>query len=315
MRYIYLLLLVFLFSFCSQKTKQAVAQTDATVKTLKEKETINSLLWEISGKELSKPSYLYGTIHMIDKDDYFLTDATKVAFDKSEKVAFEINMEEMSDMSVIFSLMGKIMMADGTTLKDLLSEEDYDFVKKKFKEMGLPIAMLGRMKPMFLSTFAAGAEGGGGEPGGMGMMGGDMVSYEMKFMEMAQTNQKEMAGLETIDFQLSMFDSIPYKAQAEMLVKSLKASSEGADQLKEMVDLYKNQDIEGMQTMFNAEQGGLDGYQDVLLVQRNENWIPIMEDMMTEQITFFAVGAGHLGGEKGVIDLLKEAGYTLKPLF
>ncbi|MEL6485396.1 MAG: TraB/GumN family protein, partial [Bacteroidota bacterium] len=249
-----------------------------------------------------------------------LTDATKVAFEKAEKVAFEINMEEMSDMSVIFSLMGKIMMSGGTTLKDLLSEEDYAFVEKKFNEMGLPIAMLGRMKPMFLSTFASGADSGGDTGGGGGMGGllgggGDMVSYEMKFMEMAQGDNKEMAGLETIEFQLSMFDSIPYEAQAEMLVESLKANNNGNDQLKDMVNLYKNQDIEGMQKMFDAEEGGLDGYQDLLLVKRNENWIPIMKEMMMTKSTFFAVGAGHLGGKKGVIDLLRQAGYKMKPLY
>ncbi|MEL6865705.1 MAG: TraB/GumN family protein, partial [Bacteroidota bacterium] len=72
--------------------------------------TAKSLLWEISGKDLQKPSYLYGTIHMIGKEDFFLPDSTESTFARSEKVVFEINMQEMSDLSVIFTLIGKIMM-------------------------------------------------------------------------------------------------------------------------------------------------------------------------------------------------------------
>ena len=99
-----------------------------------------------------------------------------------------------------------------------------------------------------------------------------------------------------------------------MLVESLNAESEGSDQFKEMVDMYLNEDIEGMQAMFENEDDGMAEYEDVLLVNRNRNWIPIMEGMMKEKPTFFAVGAGHLGGKNGVIKLLRKEGYTLKPL-
>ncbi|MEM1319975.1 MAG: TraB/GumN family protein [Bacteroidota bacterium] len=267
----------------------------------------NSLLWEIRGDSLEQPSYLYGTIHMIGKDDYFLTDSTKAAFDRAERVTFEINMEDMTDFSVIFSLMTKVMMNDGVTLPDLLSKEDYAFVEKKFKEMGLPMMMLNRLKPMFLSVFASGDM----EPGGLS--NGSLVSYEVEFMEMAQQDKKEMAGLETVEYQMSMFDSIPYKAQADMLVESLKAGNDGSDEFAEMVKMYKTQDISAMQKMFDDGGGGVGEYEDLLLGNRNRNWIPIMAKMMKEKPTFFAVGAGHLGGKQGVIQLLRDAGYTLSP--
>jgi len=310
--YILLFFVAFTVVSCSKKTQQASAATDTAVQIVAAKSDFlpkeKSLLWKISGKDLSTPSYLYGTIHMINKDDFFLTSPTKSTFKEVNRVAFEINMEDLSDMSVIFSMMGKIMMAEGTTLKDLLSEEEYDFVDEKFTAMGLPLSLLGRMKPMFLSTFAAGGEGGGD------MMNGSMVSYEMEFMNMAKEQGKEMAGLETIEFQLSMFDSIPYKDQAEMLVESLKSTDSGSDQLEQMINLYKSQDIQGMQSMFEEEGGGLEGYEDILLEGRNRNWIPIIEKMMDEKPTFFAVGAGHLGGETGVIALLRKEGYAVEAI-
>lgn len=271
--------------------------------------SIKSLLWEISGKDLEKSSYLYGTIHLIDKKDYFLTDATKYAFDQSERVTFEINMKDMTNLGAQFSMMMKAFMKNGTTLRDLLNEEDYQLVKTHFDDMGLPLAFLERIKPMFLSALAAGDI----SPDAMGS--GEVVSYEMEFMEMADDSKKEMGGLETAEYQMSMFDSIPYDAQAKMLVESIKAEDSGSGELEKMIELYKTQDIEGMQTMMGEDEEGIAKYEELLLINRNKNWIPIMEEMMKDKVTFFAVGAGHLGGKKGVIELLRTEGYVLKPLY
>lgn len=270
----------------------------------------NSLLWSISGKELSDTSYLYGTIHMIERKDFFLTEFTKKAFSDSKQVAFEIDMNKMNDLSVIFSLLGKIMMADGMTLDKLLSEEDYAIVKNHFETIGLPMLIFRKVKPMFLSTMASGDMMGGGSD----TTASEIVSYEMEFMEMAKFQEKEVFGLETIEYQMSVFDSIPYKDQANMLVESIKAEESGGTEFDEMVELYRNQDIIGMQTMFQADEEGIGKYEDVFLKNRNENWIPVIEGMMKQKPTFFAVGAGHLGGSIGVIALLREAGYIVKPL-
>lgn len=269
-----------------------------------------SLLWEIAGKGLDTPSYLYGTIHMIGKEDYFLTEAAQKAFDESSRIAFEIDMEDMMDFSKLMPLMMKAFMTGDTTLPDLLSEEDYAMVKQHFESIGLPMMFVDRIKPMFLSMM------GQGDMLSMDMNGAeaDIVSYEMEFMKMAQEKKKPIDGLETAEFQMSMIsDSIPYEVQAKMLIESIKAEDKSTDQFEEMVKLYKAQDIEAMQSLMDAEES-LSDYGDLLLVQRNRNWIPVMSEMMSEQPTFFAVGAGHLGGEEGVIALLREAGYTLRPL-
>lgn len=268
----------------------------------------NSLLWEITGAGLETPSYLFGTIHMIGKKDFFLTDAMKASFAKTQRVAFEIDMEEMSDFSTIMPLMMKTFMANGTTLKDLVSEEEYTMVKEHFQDMGLPMMLLDRIKPMFLSAMTSGDMFNAEETPDA------MVSYEMELMKMAQEQEKEIDGLETAEFQMSMFDSIPYDAQAKMLVESIKTNQSGDDQFKEMVEMYKNQDIHRMQSMLKDEDEGIADYEDLLLAGRNRNWIPIMAEMMAQQPTFFAVGAGHLGGKAGVIALLRQKGYEVKPI-
>lgn len=303
----FLLIHVFVFLFTLPLVAQVgVAEIIDTQKVIQEVE--NSLLWEIKGKGLKEPSYLYGTIHMIGADDFFITEATKEAIENSERMTFEINMEDMNNLTVMFSLIGQVMMDGGMTLGKLLSEEDYGLVKNHFEEMGLPLFLLERVKPMFLSAFAT------GEGGGEGMQSGAIKSYEMEFMELAKKYEQEMAGLETIEYQMSIFDSIPYPAQAEMLVESIRGTNTEDDQFEEMVELYKNQDLQGMQEMFAAEEGGLGGFEDIMLNNRNRNWIPVMEEMMADKKTFFAVGAGHLGGVFGVVNLLREAGYEVSPV-
>jgi len=267
----------------------------------------NSLLWEVTGKGLEKPSYVFGTIHMIDREHYFLTDAAKQAFDKVYNVTFEIDMEEMTDLGTLMPLMMKAFMRGDTTLRDLLSEEKYTLVSNHFQEIGLPMMFVERIKPMFLSALASGDMS---DPTAQQ----DIVSYEMELMEMAQEKEKEIMGLETAAYQMSMFDSIPYRVQADMLVASIQDQSGGSEQMERMIELYTTQNIEGMQSLMEEDQDVLD-YQDLLLVTRNRNWIPVMEKRMADGPSFFAVGAGHLAGTEGVLRLLIEAGYSIKPLF
>ena len=294
------------------KTKAPDKTAAAAIGTAEKSDNAKSLLWEISGKDLKKPSYLYGTIHIIPKADYFITEATQKAFDTSQKVTFEINMKEMNNPMALMGIMGKAMMADGKKLKDLIKEEDYKLVQRKFDTLGLPLKMLERMKPMFLSVMM----GTDGEKISMeNNPANKSTSYEMEFMQMGEKQKKDFEGLETIEFQMGIFDSIPYKVQAEMLVKTIKSGGSGDADLKKMVDMYKKQDIDAMSKMLGSgEESDLAGYEKMLVVNRNRNWIPLMAKSMREKTTFFAVGAGHLGGNLGVVNLLRKEGYKLKAL-
>lgn len=269
----------------------------------------SSLLWKISGKNLTVPSYLFGTIHMIGKNDYFFTETMQEAFDAAEQVTFEINMEEMSDMSAMMPVMMKAFMSNNTTLKDLLDEASYQIVEDHFSKIGLPLMLLERIKPMFLSALSA-----------EDLMKAqtdneEVVSYEFELMDMARSQNKTIDGLETAAYQMSMFDSIPYDVQARMLVASIQQNDQGADEdYRKMIDLYKAQDITAMGSLITEEGDELANYEQLLLTNRNRNWIPVMANMMSKKATFFAVGAGHLGGSKGVIALLRQAGYTVTSL-
>lgn len=310
-RMIYWLLLAAV-SLVACKTQQNIADQEGSVSVQNASEESvleNALLWKIEGNDLEQPSYLYGTIHLITEEDFYWPSGTLAAFDASDKVAFEIDMDDMFDMSKQMSMMSRAFMNDGKILKDFYSSEDYGIVKAHFEEMGIPLFFLERLKPMFLTVFASGdVEFGGDLSGGSGMR-----SYEMELFDLCQESNKEVSGLETIEFQMSVFDSIPYQVQADMLLETIKSADVEDDSFKMMVDMYRNQDINKMVSSM-AEDESIKAYESILLDNRNSNWIPVMSDMMKQNSVFFAVGAGHLGGEKGVINLLKKAGYTLTPL-
>jgi len=301
---IFLLTFIIAFSSCKTTKDQVAAKSEM----IKNDKLEDALLWKIDGNGLTTPSYLYGTIHIINADDYFLPEGTLTAIDASKKMVFEIDMTEMSDMGAIMGMMDKIFMKDNQTLKDLLNAEDYKVVEDHFAKIGMPLMMLERMKPMFLSVFAS------GDMDPQGLQNGTMKSYEMEFMEIAQNSKMPMAGLETIEFQLSVFDAIPYTAQADMLVESIKDGDAGNDEFAKMIEMYKSQNISAMISMITDEDQSLSEYEDVLLSKRNTAWISGMKTMMAEMPTFFAVGAGHLAGKKGVIQLLRNEGYKLTPI-
>jgi uncharacterized protein YbaP (TraB family) len=269
-----------------------------------------ALLWKIVGKGIKEPSYLFGTIHMIDKDDYFLPSGFDEAFESCDQVVFEIDMDDMTDMSAIMSLLTDIVMKNGMTLNKLLSPSEYKEVSAYFENMGLPMFLLNKVKPMFLFMLAD------VNMNPEEMQSDEIVSYEMNIYDKANEENKEVGGLETMAYQMSLFDSIPYKDQAKMLLDAVRGTStEEGGSLDETAKLYKEQNIEAMVAMMSEDEGsGVAGYEDILLNNRNNNWLTVMPQKMTKGPTFFAVGAGHLGGPNGMVRLLKKAGYTMTPV-
>ncbi len=137
---------------------------------------------------------------------------------------------------------------------------------------------------------------------------------EEELLKIAKENKKEIKGLETMEFQASVFDSIPYEWQAKELLKNIDSFSTYKNEFDEMIELYKNQELDSMQSMVGANEFGSDKYEDILLKDRNKKWVKELSEIMKNESVFVAVGAGHLGGDYGLINLLKKDGYIVTPL-
>ncbi len=285
-----LLALLLLFSACKA---QPVLKTNADN---------NTLLWEISGNGLKSPSYLFGTFHLICKNDIPISAQLQEAVKATSLMYMELDMDDPATMLGGLMLMG---MRGDTTLKDLYTAEEYKKVADFFKDtLHMPIAMLGSTKPFFLSA----------------MMYPKMLAcktatgVEEELMKLAKNNKKEIKGLETMAFQAAVFDSIPYTVQAKELLKSIDSLNKYKLYFDTMVQVYKSQQLTKIEEQFTKSEFGMEENQDILLDNRNKNWVMQLKKIMPAQTVFIAVGAGHLVGEKGLITLLRKEGYTLRPI-
>jgi len=258
---------------------------------------MDALLWKVEGKDLTDPSYLYGTIHIISQNDFFLTDATKAAFDESQKIVLELDMD---DPMMPMQMMQYANMQDGQTLDQLLSEDTYQKLDELVKKnMGMGIGMFNKWQPLlayslFIQEFIDGA----------------MASYEQSFMQMAQESDKEILGLESVKEQIDAIAAIDYETQAAYLTEQINDMKAQKELFRTMVDLYKQQDLDALERYVVESEGG-EQFAEHLLKERNEKWINRIHEQAKKEPSFFAVGAGHLGGEYGVIRLLRQAGFTV----
>lgn len=260
----------------------------------------NSLLWQIEGEGMEKPSFLFGTIHAICEEAFFLPDGLEESLKASDKLVLELDMD---DPAMTMALMQGSLMKD-TTLRDLMKPEAYQEFRQKLRtRYGIELDMVNKMKPIMLSTLLISRSANC-----------ETISYEQKLLEMVQQSGKEIGGIEKVQEQVAIFDSIPYSKQLEILKEMIDQPEEYEKMYGEMVEKYQTADLEELQSFMSENMAEYQAFEDALLIERNLRWIPRMEQMMLQSPVFFAVGAGHLGGEQGVINLLREAGYRVEPV-
>lgn len=255
----------------------------------------NSLLWEVSGKGLKKPSYLYGTIHMICSKDYFLSEKTKKAFDVSDKLYLEINFTDPNEMSQMQQLaMGKEPLSKKLTREQLAK---LDSILKKSTGMGVQqvdsFSLLTVLSLISMKSFGC----------------ADLKFYEMEFSEVAKKRNVSIYGLETVKSQFEMLENA---YSNDEILKLLEEST--AEESEQLVTAYKDENIDSMYALTTDEKFTSEKTKKQILDNRNVNWVKAMPELMKQNSAFFAVGAGHLGGELGVINLLRKEGYTVKPI-
>jgi uncharacterized protein len=268
--------------------------------------TDNTLLWKISGNGLEKPSYLFGTIHMICSQDAGLSDNMRKVISECDEVYLEVDMNNLIEMMAAVS---KMKMRGDTTLKDLLSTEDYNKVKAYFKakETLLPFSMLETYKPIVAASTLQETD----------LPCEETSMMEQVIMDEAKQYKKRVRGLETMSYQAGVLDSIPYKLQAEQLVQYIDKANKGetADsEFAEMFKAYKEQDLAKLEKLMVSMDAGMSSFIDILLYHRNLNWAKKLDDLLPKKSLLIAVGAGHLPGEKGMINLLRKQGYKVTPL-
>lgn len=257
-----------------------------------------SLLYKIEGNNLEQPSYVFGTMHVLCQQDFKTSDSLLQAFADSEKVVMELN---LSDSSVAQKMNQMVMNPEGPYLDQYLSPEQLttlgDFVQA---EAGVELTQIAAMRPFVISSMLVTQQ----------LDCAQTASYELFLTMQAVSNQKPIIGLETVEYQFGIFDQIPLREQTQWLWEMAEDPEKSKNLLVKLKDTYLAENAEQLHQLI-VDQPEYEEYTDMLLYQRNENWIDQLETEFQSAPTFVAVGAGHLGGERGVLQLLRDAGYSV----
>jgi uncharacterized protein YbaP (TraB family) len=267
-----------------------------------------SLLWKIYGNGAKDTSYLYGTIHMIEKKDFVVSKTLKNRFKKTESLVMEIQLD--MDPAAKAFIKDNALYPNGKSIKDYLNETDYNYFQTYLKDsmkMGvIKVKICEMMRPFYAQSLIMADQMKNSE------------SYEKSFHKMAK--KKEKLGLETIQEQMSILASGELDVQVKDFIRDIKDGKLNASsEMAKLVSFYKNQDIQGlyneMIVSMEKDGGKIGGVtKEDFLDNRNKRWIPKLADFMKNKTLFIAVGAGHLAGEFGVIQLLRNQGYTVLPI-
>lgn len=255
----------------------------------------DSLLWEITGNGLEKPSYVFGTIHMICEEDYFMNDKIENALNESDVLITEINFTNMEEMM----LMQQAMQSE-KPLKERISKDQFDRLQSLLKEkLDMDISMFENVSESGIASLitlkAFPCE--------------NIKVYEMELLQKAMLGQKQFNGLETVSEQMQVMQD---HLNMDASIKLLEELGSTEDMTNEMVSLYKKQSIDKLlDLMKDSSYMDAQAYED-FVVTRNNNWVKKMPELMKTSSTFFAVGAAHLGSNDGVLQLLRALGYKVE---
>jgi len=269
-----------------------------------------SLLWKISGKDLSKPSYLLGTFHLKPGEFLDSIPRAKAALDACEQVVGEVNMSDMAAM--MMQMQQAMMMTPDTTYKMLYSEEEYQLVSGKLAALtgGAGLDQMAMLKPAAIQLTII------------------SLTYMKYFPDINLTNvldiriqseatkaQKPVLGLETIDDQIHvLFGVMDLQRQADALLCGMKHLDESMGLISELINDYAEADLNKLLLRMEESEfcPSLPVETDALNKDRNNAWMKKLPDIMKDKSSFIAVGALHLAGKDGLLNLLEKAGYIVE---
>lgn len=279
------------------------------------------ILYKITGKDAKNASYIIGTYHLADASFTEKIPGLQTALAETEQVYGEVNMENMMQPASIQKMTTAMMLPEGQTLKTVLTPEQFGKVSAFAKElMGVGLdndmvfSQLGKMSPKALATqftlllFIKNSATPFNPANGL----------DNFFQMQAKQNNKPIGGLETIDFQIeTLYKSTPIERQVEELICLVDNKEYNLMMVQEISKAFYAQDLQAIEKAadekLNNSCDSTPEEEETLIYGRNDNWMKLMPGIMAEKPTFFAVGALHLVGERGMLAQLQKAGYTVTP--
>ena len=263
-----------------------------------------SLLWKISGNGIKDPAYLYGTMHTGDSRVIALSEKARPYFNNAKAYAMELDPAESMDMG----LLSRLMMGKDYSLRKMLPAMEYAFLDSIVtKQIGFSMALFDNVAPVFVMTIFESMSLGLSDSS----LNGNTQVLDLYFYDQAKKAKKKIIGIETADEQLDALGTLGYKEQADLLVEEMKASENNAQDGKDVLRYYLNQDLDSLSATDNDAKMP-DKFYKALVTDRNKRMADRIAKFIKDQPTFIAIGALHLPGQQGVIELLRKKGFTVE---
>ncbi|MEX1198039.1 MAG: TraB/GumN family protein [Pseudohongiellaceae bacterium] len=252
--------------------------------------------------------YLAGTIHLLRQSDYPLPPQFEQAYEASDRLYFETDINALNDVSLQSTIMQQLTYQDGRTVRDVLNDEAYAALEEYVSEAGMPMAMLQNFKPGLLYSTLSVVE--------FRKLGFTPQGVDMYFNTRAMGDSKATAELESIQDQIDMLAAMGEGNESDFILYALEDFEQAGEQVEIMVEQWRSGDMQAMQELFVADMKAEapESY-ETMLVERNHNWIPVIEEALRDEGTAMVlVGVAHLPGEDGLLGLLEDRGYSISPL-
>ena len=252
--------------------------------------------------------YLVGSVHMLTSDFYPLPAALDAGFKASDLLVEEANLAEMLSPNMQFSMLSRGMLPAGQTLDKVISPATLALLNQRSGALGMPIETLKQFKPWLLAMTIEAME--------WQKAGFDAeLGLDKHFFDRAQVESKSIQGLETTDFQISLFDGMSMEQQDRFLAETLKGVATETASVSKLAASWKIGDAAAIERLVLADVKGDPFVYDRLLVGRNRTWLPKIEALFSRpRPAFVVVGAAHLVGPDGLLAMLKAKGYQLVQL-
>jgi uncharacterized protein YbaP (TraB family) len=264
-----------------------------------------SPVWEVE-KDGAK-IYIGGTIHILREQDYPLPEQFQTAFNHSEILVTELDLKEMTSPANMEKLMKAMMYDDERTLKTVLNKDVYNDLDSVCRQFGMNLLTMDKFKPsMVIMTLTFQA---------LNKIGVKSEGVDLYFANKAVTDNKSFLFLETFDEQLSFIENMGKENVDEFVRYSIRDLEEQLESFDDLIDEWKAGKSESMLAqLLKVEQDYPEIYK-TLLVERNNNWIPLLESYFeTPDIEFVLFGAMHLYGSFGILQQLQSKGYSIRQL-
>lgn len=263
-------------------------------------------IWKLS--DADNTVYLAGSVHLLRKSDLPIPSAYETVYRDSDRVIFEVDMKVMEDPATLPKLRKLGVLPEGDKLENHLSTKTMSALRSYLKTVGIPRAQLDRSKPgmvlLTISTLQAMKMGASPENG-----------LETQFYKRCIEENKPSSGLETMEYQLNIFNELSDEEVDAKLTETFHKMGEEEETLEKMIAFWKNGEPEKMGKLIDKEMKPGSRFRKLLLTDRNRNWIPAIEKaLLGKENTLFLVGTAHLTGNGSVVDLLRERGLKFEQL-